>query len=105
MDLDDRALLDRPLDDVLAAARAVRDETTGRRITFSPKVFVPLTRLCRDSCGYCTFATAPARVPAPYLGPDEVLAIARAGARAGSRHECQTRAKAWRCDRAPRGPP
>jgi FO synthase len=46
-------------------------------------VFIPLTRLCRDRCGYCTFATAPARVPSPYLSPDEVLAIASAGAAAG----------------------
>ncbi len=54
-----------------------------RRITYSPKVFIPLTRLCRDRCGYCTFATSPAKVPAPYLDLDEVLALARAGASAG----------------------
>ncbi len=56
---------------------------TGTRITYSPKVFIPLTRLCRDRCGYCTFATAPARLAAPYLTPDDVLAVARAGAAAG----------------------
>ncbi len=50
---------------------------------YSPKVFIPLTMLCRDRCGYCTFAKAPARVSAPYLTPDEVLAIARRGAELG----------------------
>ena len=52
-------------------------------MTYSPKVFIPLTMLCRDKCGYCTFAQPPARLDTPYLEPDEVLAIARAGARAG----------------------
>lgn len=53
------------------------------RITYSPKVFLPLTQLCRDRCGYCTFAQAPAHLPAPYLSTDEVLAVARAGAEVG----------------------
>ena len=57
--------------------------TPGTRITYSPKVFIPLTMLCRDRCGYCTFAKAPARITSPYLTPEEVLAIAEAGARAG----------------------
>jgi FO synthase len=61
----------------------VRDARWGRRVTFSPKVFIPLTMLCRDRCGYCTFAQPPARLDAPYLEPDQVLAIARAGARRG----------------------
>lgn len=52
-------------------------------ITYSRSVFIPLTRLCRDRCGYCTFVTVPGRVDAPYLSPDEVLDIARAGAEAG----------------------
>jgi FO synthase len=65
------------------AAAAKRDLAFGRRITYSPKVFIPLTRLCRDTCGYCTFATAPAHVPSPYLSLEEVVAIARAGARKG----------------------
>ncbi|MGQ0837493.1 bifunctional FO biosynthesis protein CofGH [Actinokineospora sp.] len=64
-------------------AAAVRDAAHGTRVTFSPKVFIPLTRLCRDQCGYCTFATAPARLPAAFLTPDEVRSIAAAGARAG----------------------
>jgi len=57
----------------------------GRAISYSKKVFIPLTRLCRDVCGYCTFATTPSRVPSPYLSPDEVLAIASAGKKAGCR--------------------
>ncbi len=64
-------------------ARAVRDAAHGRRVTYSPKVFVPLTMLCRDRCGYCTFAKAPARIASPYLELDQVLAIAEEGRRAG----------------------
>jgi FO synthase len=52
-------------------------------ITYSRKVFIPLTRLCRDRCGYCTFATVPGRLDSPYLSPDEVLDIARRGAELG----------------------
>ena len=77
------SLLDAPLPEVMAAASAVRDRAHGTRTTYSPKVFIPLTSLCRDRCGYCTFAQPPARVRAPYLTPDEVLGIARAGAAAG----------------------
>jgi len=72
-----------PLPDLLAAASARGRQAHGSRVTWSPKVFVPLTRLCRDRCGYCTFATAPARVEAPFLSLDQVLAIARAGLVAG----------------------
>ena len=71
------------LDEFMARARAVRDLAFGSRVTYSPKVFIPLTMLCRDKCGYCTFAQPPARLESPYLSPDEVLAIARAGARVG----------------------
>ncbi len=81
--LSDADLLTTPLDDLTALARVVRDGAHGRRVTFSPKVFIPLTMLCRDKCGYCTFAKAPARVTAPYLLPEEVLAIAEAGKAAG----------------------
>jgi FO synthase len=77
------SLLDLPLAELMARARAVRDDAHGRRITYSPKVFIPLTMLCRDRCGYCTFAQPPARLEAPYLTPDQVLAIAEAGAEAG----------------------
>src|SRR6478672_3005791 len=72
-----------PLSDLLTRAAAIRDRAFGTRITYSPKVFIPLTHLCRDRCGYCTFAQPPARVAAPYLSPEEVLAIARHGAAAG----------------------
>jgi len=72
-----------PLDQLLAEAASVRDAGHGRRVTYSPKVFIPLTHLCRDRCGYCTFAQPPARVQAPYLTPEQVLEIARAGAAAG----------------------
>ena len=81
--LSDADLLRMPLDDLTALARVVRDGAHGRRVTYSPKVFIPLTMLCRDRCGYCTFAKAPARVTAPYLLPEEVLAIAQAGRDAG----------------------
>jgi len=77
------ALYDLPLDTLLARAAAVRDARHGRRITFSPKVFIPLTMLCRDRCGYCTFAKPPARLDSPYLSIDEILAIARHGAALG----------------------
>ncbi len=69
--------------DLQAEARARRAQAHGNRVTYSPKVFVPLTMLCRDRCGYCTFAKPPARVRAPYMTPDEVLVVARAGAAAG----------------------
>ena len=76
------------LDDLMALAASLRDRGLAEEgrpgvITYSPKVFIPLTRLCRDRCHYCTFATVPHRLPAAYLSPDEVLAIARAGAEAG----------------------
>ena len=72
-----------PLPELLDAASEARDAVHPTRVTFSPKVFIPLTMLCRDHCGYCTFAKPPARVAAPYLDLDEVLAIARAGAAVG----------------------
>jgi FO synthase len=72
---------------VAAQARdlGLRDAERAGVVTYSRKVFVPLTRLCRDRCHYCTFATTPGRVESPYLSPDEVLAIARAGQAAGCR--------------------
>ena len=72
-----------PLHELMAAATEVRDRSRGRRVTYSPKVFIPLTQLCRDRCGYCTFARPPARLGAPFLSPEQVLSIARAGADAG----------------------
>src|SRR3954463_5281627 len=78
-------LLDRPLEELCAEARALRDEGHGRLVTFSPKVFIPLTKLCRDVCHYCTFARPPRRGERAYLTIDEVLEIARAGEAAGCR--------------------
>src|SRR2546421_3891002 len=78
-------LLDRPLEDLCAEARALRDEGHGRLVTYSPKVFIPLTKLCRDVCHYCTFARPPRRGEHAYMSIEEVLAVARAGAGAGCR--------------------
>ncbi len=72
-----------PLDTLMERARRLRDRGHGRVISHSRKVFIPLTHLCRDSCHYCTFAKTPREVGSPYLTPDEVLAIARAGEAAG----------------------
>ncbi|MEU7950725.1 bifunctional FO biosynthesis protein CofGH [Micromonospora chalcea] len=76
------------LDELLRIAGEIRDaglRGAGRPgvVTYSKKVFIPLTRLCRDRCHYCTFATVPHRLPAAYLERDEVLAIAREGAAQG----------------------
>src|SRR5262245_49989610 len=73
---------------LMGSAARVRDAglaAVGRSgiVTYSRKVFIPLTRLCRDRCHYCTFATTPGRVHAPFLSPDEVLDIARRGAALG----------------------
>jgi FO synthase len=76
-------LLMLPLSELMQQAASLRDSTTGTRVTYSPKVFIPLTKLCQDKCGYCTFAQPPARVEAPFLSAAEVLAIARQGAQAG----------------------
>src|SRR5438128_6013198 len=76
-------LLARPLDELCAEARALCDEGHGRLVTYSPKVFVPLTKLCRDVCHYCTFARPPRRGERAYMRLDEVLDVARAGAAAG----------------------
>ena len=68
---------------LLAQATALALRGHGRRITYSRKVFVPLTRLCRDVCHYCTFATTPSRLEQLYLSPDQVLELARQGEAAG----------------------
>jgi len=92
LDLDEATVLlaarEEDLDALLLAAGRVRDRgllDAGRPdvVTYSRKVFVPLTRLCRDRCHYCTFATVPGRLPAPYLEVAEVLDIARQGAALG----------------------
>jgi len=75
--------LDAPLGELMSEARSIRDRAFGVRVTYSPKVFIPLTMLCRDRCGYCTFAQPPARLESPYLSPAQVRALAVAGARVG----------------------
>jgi FO synthase len=65
------------------AAAELRDRGFGNVVTYSKKVFIPLTHLCRDVCHYCTFAQAPRTLKAPYMGLEEVLAVARAGAEQG----------------------
>src|SRR5437899_12814898 len=77
------ALLDASLEELCAEARRLRVEGHGTLVTYSPKVFIPLTKLCRDVCHYCTFAAPPKRGERAYLTADEVLEIARAGAEAG----------------------
>ena len=92
LDLDEATVLlharGEDLQTLLSYASRTRDaglEAAGRPriITYSRKVFIPLTRLCRDRCGYCTFATVPHRLHSLYLEPDEVLDIARRGADLG----------------------
>ena len=74
---------EQPLEPLLDAAHRMRLEGHGHRISFSPKVFLPLTQLCRDNCGYCTFAKPPKPGARAFMTVDEVLAVARAGAAAG----------------------
>ena len=69
--------------ELMSRAREIRDETFGSRVTYSPKVFIPLTMLCRDKCGYCTFAQPPAHLENPYLTAEQVLSIAKQGAKVG----------------------
>ena len=71
------------LSSLLSAASALRDRGKGNIVTYSKKVFIPLTHLCRDYCGYCTFRSDPVPGVAAYMTPDEVLAVAEAGKRAG----------------------
>ena len=81
----DADLLAAPLSELLQESRRLTLHGFGRLVSYSRKVFIPLTHLCRDSCHYCTFAQAPRRVQRAYLSPDEVLAIARAGLNARAR--------------------
>jgi FO synthase len=79
----DRELLETPLPELLQESRRLTLQGFGRLVSYSRKVFIPLTMLCRDSCHYCTFARAPRHLASAYLSSDEVLAIAQAGATAG----------------------
>src|SRR5256884_6607191 len=78
-----RQRFDAPLAELIAEAVALRDSAHSRLISYSRKVFIPLTNLCRDVCHYCTFAQVPRTARPVNLSPNEVLAIARAGAAAG----------------------
>jgi FO synthase len=78
-------LVDEPWTSLAPEARRLRALGHGTLVTYSPKVFIPLTKLCRDVCGYCTFARPPRRGERAYMGEDEVLEVARAGAWAGCR--------------------
>ncbi len=83
-----QTLIDGPpaaLSDLLAEAAEMRDRGRGRRITFSKKVFVPLTTLCRDYCGYCAFRRDPGEAGAHTMTPDEVVALVQAGGRIGAK--------------------
>ena len=66
-----------------AVAAGLRDRGKGQVVTFSPKVFIPLTRLCRDFCGYCTFRQDPSSAASLYLTPEQVLDVARRGQQMG----------------------
>ncbi|MGZ4119163.1 MAG: bifunctional FO biosynthesis protein CofGH [Actinomycetota bacterium] len=100
---------DDDLERLMAAARLVRDGGAGRTVSYSRKVFIPLTRLCRDRCGYCTFATTPDKLDAPFMTLDHVLDVARAGAAAGCKEALFTlgdrpesrwpQARAWLAER------
>lgn len=68
---------------LMLAAGLVRDRRRERVVTYSRKVFIPLTNLCRDTCGYCTFVQQPGEADAHTMTPEEVLALARAAKRAG----------------------
>ena len=78
-------LLDEPWESLAGEAGRLRELGHGRLVTYSPKVFIPLTKLCRDVCGYCTFAQPPRRGERAYMNEAEVLEVARAGAAAGCR--------------------
>jgi len=78
-----RDLLNAPLDELVGEAFKKARAARGYVVTYSPKVFIALTKLCRDRCGYCTFAQAPAHVASPYMSLDEVMNVAQAGKDAG----------------------
>jgi FO synthase len=72
-----------PLQSLLEAASEVREQRKGKTVSFSKKVFIPLTTLCRDYCVYCTFRKDPGQPGAHFMTPEEVLALAEQGRRAG----------------------
>lgn len=80
-----RSFETKPLGELIKDAAELCRTGFGGTITYSRKVFIPLTHLCRDTCAYCTFTKTPKQVLSPYLSPEDVLAIARAGEKAGCR--------------------
>jgi FO synthase len=96
---DPMSLIDLPPDTLVAQASHLRDEGHGALVTYSRKVFLPLTQLCRDSCHYCTFAKAPRRVARPFMSVDEAVATAEAARKRSLRS-----AKSPRCDTTSRVP-
>ena len=84
---DTRALAD--------VASVLRDQGFRNTVTYSRKVFIPLTHLCRDVCHYCTFAQVPRKVMAPYMSIDEVLEVARNGAATGCKEALFTHWPKW----------
>lgn len=81
--LADNPLLDADLPELMTAAAAIRDQGFRNVVTYSRKVFIPLTHLCRDVCHYCTFAQTPKNIPAPYMSVDAVIAAVKAAAAQG----------------------
>lgn len=77
--IDTAELLSLPLDELLISAASIRDDGHGTKVSYSRKVFIPLTQLCRDVCHYCTFAQAPSKLQSAFLSPEQVLEIARSG--------------------------
>jgi len=72
------------MDEICSAAASMRDQGKGKTVTFSPKVFIPLTHLCRDFCGYCTFRKDPTQAGKDlFMTPEQVLDVAKAGAALG----------------------
>lgn len=74
---------DMPLEELMASARALRDSHYGDVVTYARNVFIPLTKLCRNVCHYCTFARAPRELAAPYMSLDEVVELAKRAQKQG----------------------
>ena len=75
--------INKNIEKLCVAASSIRDKGKGNKITFSPKVFIPLTQLCRDYCGYCTFRKDPKDVKNLYMDPEEILKVVKKGEKAG----------------------
>ena len=84
------SLIDEPLEKLVAKASRLRDEGHGPLVTYSRKVFLPLTHLCRDTCHYCTFAKTPRHLGSPFMSVDEAVATATAGAKRGCKEALLT---------------